>query len=122
MKPAKAGYSLFEVLLAFAIMAMILSVLLPRQTDMLTRLRNIEDRALALDYAMSRLDMLSIVAPLLPSATTDTYRTWTVTENIESTLIAGSDLTALHVEVTVQDQRGTMLATAQMQVIPDEQP
>ena len=119
MRSRTAGYSLFEVLLAFAIMAMILSVLLPRQTDMLSRIRNIEDRALAQDFAMSRLALLSIAVPLLPATTTDSYRAWTVIENIESSVIHDTDLIALILQVTIQNQRGTVLAKVQTQVIPD---
>jgi len=122
MRHRNAGYSLFEVLLAFAIMAMILSVLLPRQTDMLTRMRNVDAQALAQDYAMSRIALLSISEPLLPGTMTDSYRSWTVVEDITSMSIAGTELTALNIKINVQDRRGTVLAEVETQVVPDDQP
>ena len=39
MRQSRAGYSLFEVLIAFAILAMVLSVLIPGQARYLIRLR-----------------------------------------------------------------------------------
>lgn len=112
---------MFEVLIAFAVMTMILSVLLPRQTDMLARMRAVDDRALALDYAMSRLDMLHVTA-LQPGQTTETYRAWSVTQGVISGTLQGAQLQVMDVRIEVTDARGTLLAQIETQMIPNEQP
>lgn len=122
MTSRRAGYSLFEVLLAFAIMAMILSVLLPRQTDMLRRIQAVDAQALAHDYAMSRLALATVVGPLNAGTTTDTYRAWTVTETIQNAPLGGTNLSAWTVRVVIEDATGTPLAEAQTQVVAHEQP
>lgn len=103
-------------------MAMILSVLLPRQADMLTRMRNIDAQALAQDYAMSRIALLSVSDALSPGTRTDKYRAWTVIEEIESTSITGTELAAVDIKITIQDSRDTVLAEVETRMIPNDAP
>ena len=105
MSNPKQGFSLFEVLIAFAIMTMVLAVLLPGQTRFLERLDPAEERVLALDYAisLSEVAMLDINEPLQNPAFI--YRDWLVAQSIEPQTI-GPD--RLRIEVKAAD--GTLLA------------
>lgn len=68
------GYSLIEVLIAFAIMMMVLAALLPAQTNLLASSHNTEDRQLVAEYALSRLAPLGVTAPLIPSDASGVYQ------------------------------------------------
>lgn len=112
MTRRRAGYSLFEVLLSFAIMSMVLAVILPRQSGLLGRVALIDERHLAHDYALSRLDRLGLSDPLTPGIITQYYRGWRVTQSISD--MAQPDLQGrrqLRVFVTVQTASGAELAT-----------
>lgn len=71
-----AGYSMFEVLVAFAVMSMVLAVLLPGQIQLLQRTDTAAQKALAQDYALSRLELARVTADW-PSGQ-ETYRSWAV--------------------------------------------
>ena len=118
----RAGYTLFEVLLAFAIMSMILAVLLPRQAELQARLRAVDDRALALDYALSRTALLGVVDPVQPGVRTTGYRGWTVEERIEPLAPDGTSVALARVTVAVTDARGRPLAAHETRRALDERP
>lgn len=79
---ARAGYSLFEVLVAFAVMTAVLAVLLPGQSRLLGRAAGSEDRVLAKDVALSELDRIGLDLPLEPGEESRAYRNWTVTHRL----------------------------------------
>ncbi len=66
----RAGYSVFEVLVAFGIMALVLSALLPGQAQLLARASGGDEAILAHDFALSRIAHLSAVRPIEPGETT----------------------------------------------------
>ena len=57
--PSRAGFSLLEVLIAFAVMAAVLGALVPGQAAMAARTGEAAGRLLAADYALSRLDAVT---------------------------------------------------------------
>ncbi|WP_299695285.1 type II secretion system protein [uncultured Tateyamaria sp.] len=106
----RSGYSILEVLVAFAVMSMVLAVLIPGQTQLLVRASQAADRALAHDLALSRLDEAHVLGTLRD----ETYRDWRV---LTETAIR-SDARLL--TVTVTSAAGRPLAQAQRQIaIPD---
>lgn len=98
----KAGYSLFEVLVAFAIMAMVLTVLLPRQTLLLQRSVGLQDRAMARELALSDLARLGTELPLQPGLQDLAYGEWTLRRNISAREQIG-DKDAFDVKLEVLD-------------------
>lgn len=79
----RAGFSLLEVLVAFAIMALVLSALIPGQVGLLQRATQSGERVLAQDYALSRLAGLGLSEPF-PSGTQEArYGNWRVIEAVE---------------------------------------
>lgn len=71
----RTGYSILEVLIAFAVMSMTLAVLLPGQTQLLGRAGSAAERVLAHEYALSRLEELRIFGI---NSSTDTYENWQI--------------------------------------------
>ena len=80
----RSGYSLFEVLLAFTILAMVLAVLLPGQSNLLRRANDAPARLLALDYAASRLAAIGVETAPQPGNTEYRYRDWLVQTEIKN--------------------------------------
>lgn len=78
----KAGYTLFEVLVAFAIMALVLAVLLPRQTLLLQRTVGLQDRAMAQELALSELARLGGELPVRAGSETDAYGPWQIRRTV----------------------------------------
>lgn len=81
MNRARAGYSLLEVLVAFAILTAVLSVILPGSGRLLMRTGSAELQFLAQDYAMSRLERLVVEgwADNRPLASfSEDYRGWVI--------------------------------------------
>ncbi|WP_415400590.1 type IV pilus modification PilV family protein [Tateyamaria sp. SN3-11] len=75
----RSGYSIIEVLIAFAVMSMTLAVLLPGQTRLLGRAGDAAERALAQDYALSRLDLVRVLGAEAPASS---YGNWRVSEDV----------------------------------------
>ena len=103
---ARSGYSLFEVLVAFAVMAVVLAVLLPGQLAMIQRTDLSAKRALAQEYALSRLE-IARVTENWPTGR-ETYRRWTLDWTQEAR--AGSR--SLLVSIRLDD--GQLLAVQSM--------
>ena len=100
----KAGYSLFEVLIAFAIMTMVLSVMLPGQAQLVKRAKEQDQLLLAHDYALSRLAHIGISEPIDLGRWEETYRDWEVQISVEQ----GDPFQVL--EVSVFNKNGAQLA------------
>ncbi len=84
-----AGFSLFEVLVAFAIMTMVLAALLPGQAKFLARASGGDDRLLAQDYALSRIARLGVSEDIAEGATSHALGDWQVIE--QASLRTGND-------------------------------
>ncbi len=108
MKQSRAGYSLFEVLIAFAILAIVLSILIPGQARYLTRAKSSQERFLAMDYAQSVLERSGLSDPLDSADERFTYRNWQITRQVEP--LPGSP-SQLRVMVEVRNAAGKALAT-----------
>lgn len=114
----QGGYTLFEVLIAFAVMAMVLAAILPRQAALLTRAQGLEARQAALDYALSRLDRLGVSDPAELGEMTETYRDWVVRQSVTGAELAGG-AAAFRVQITVETRAGAHLAEiSELRVIP----
>lgn len=102
---------MFEVLLAFAVMAMVLAAVLPRQSHLLGRVAQVDERQLAQDYALSRLDRLGVADALRAGVTVEDYRDWQVSlDQTETRLPDLPNAPMLRVVVTVESASGTSLA------------
>lgn len=110
---ARAGYSLLEVLVAFVVMTLVLTAILPRQAVQLGRAEQAAQRGLALDYSRSLLDQMGVSKPLpQPGRSTTAYGDWRIevlTERFASPLGQGPD--ALNVTIFVRDRNDRALAT-----------
>lgn len=106
-----SGYSLIEVLIAFAIMMMVLAALLPAQTKILASTISLQQRQLAFEYAQSRLAPLGMTAPLTSSTTSGTYQdTWNWSEDISENLLSNAEHPLFDVEITITTIDGHPLA------------
>lgn len=125
MNPGKAGYSLLEVLVAFAILTSVLAVVLPGKTALFQRFDQAETRFLAQDYAISRLERFVIEHRSDGGADltfSETYRLWQITLSAKTGFTAppstdrdGKDTVEyLLYSVEVRDRSGSdPLASAQ---------
>lgn len=104
---SRAGYSLFEVLIAFAVMAMVLIVLIPGQAKLLARASDTDNRALAYDLALSHMAKLGISTPLAIGETVTQHGDW----NAVVAVVTGDEGQA-DITVRVVGQTGAILAEA----------
>lgn len=72
----RSGFSLLEVLVAFVVLALALSALLPALSGLSHRSRAAEDRWLAGELALSRLDMAGVIEPFAASSESGEWRDW----------------------------------------------
>lgn len=103
---AKAGYSLMEVLIAFAILSMVLMAIIPRQATLWRNAAAAEETTLALDYVLSHLANISVFGPLKPGTTQTTYRGWKILTAVSNEPLPKGKLAALRVSVTVFSAAG----------------
>lgn len=108
----QAGYSLFEVLIAFAVMTMVLSAILPHQAKFLERSNSSSKRAEAADIAYSRLSELGVARAVSPGEISDTVGDWTLYQRIEPYTVTASDADLAEVTVEVRDAAGNVLFQA----------
>lgn len=114
MKVNQAGYSVFEVLIAFVIMAMVLTALIPGQARLLLRASEANGAVLAQDLAASRMAHWGMSTPLEVGETLTVHGEWDVIETITP---AGDGLVTIDVQVL--SARGSMLASlATTRVLP----
>lgn len=110
MNRDKAGYSLLEVLIAFAIMALVLSVLIPGQARLQIRSGTADETFLATDYALSRLDQLGVSEEISPGIVEKTYRNWQVIQTVSPEAIAGTDSQTFRIILVISNPAGRQLA------------
>ena len=120
MNQKRAGYSLFEVLIAFAILTIVLSALIPGQARLMSRISQQDDIFLAQDYAYSRLARIGIVTPLEQGQFQDRYRDWVITEKISETQL--DDIPAIRlfrISVQIFSRNGKLLVSSEsLRVVP----
>lgn len=111
MNANRAGYSLFEVLIAFAIMSMMLAVLIPGQARVFARSADADTRFLATDYALSVLEEIGVSQPLQIGEVQQTFDDWRVliTAN-ETTLSDDTQMPVQHITVQILSSGGQSLA------------
>ena len=110
MNRRRAGYSLFEVLIAFAILTMVLSALIPGQASLLSRVNQQDEKFLAQDYAYSRIALIGVTEAVVSGALTDSYRDWLIVQDISETVLDGSETRLFKIVIDVQSQGSETLA------------
>ncbi|MDA8747771.1 prepilin-type N-terminal cleavage/methylation domain-containing protein, partial [Litoreibacter sp.] len=80
MTTKRSGFSLFEVLIAFAVLSLVLVALIPGQAQLLSRATQSEQQSLAMDYALSRAALLGVTHSLNKGQVHEQYREWTIVE------------------------------------------
>ncbi len=107
----RAGYSLLEVLIAFAVMSLVLSAVVPNQALLLSLASDQEQKVLALDFAVSISERLGIDAPIKLGVSETTYGDWRVQTIVESYGASDylPDLAQAHITISGAD--GRLLAT-----------
>ncbi|MBO6603898.1 prepilin-type N-terminal cleavage/methylation domain-containing protein [Boseongicola sp. H5] len=98
----RAGYSVLEVLVAFAVMAMVFAVLIPGQSALLGRTITADERLLATDFAASRMDAIGITGPITPGISEDRYRDWIVSERRLLQAAPADTLTLISVTIEIR--------------------
>ncbi|SMR83569.1 hypothetical protein SAMN04488030_0046 [Aliiroseovarius halocynthiae] len=106
----RSGYTLLEVLVAFAVMAGVLAVLLPGQSAMLRQSGNSTHAILATDYAQSRLDRLGVSDPLAEGRTQETYRQWRIETLVNESMQADGLPKYFVVQIRILDAAQQVLA------------
>lgn len=119
MTAAQAGFTLIEALVAFAVLALILTVLFGSLSRLLTGGRRAEVLREALQLAQARLDGLGIVEPLVPGESSGHFQNgfdWRlrVGDTRNSTRNAGA---GAWVEITVSATAGAMVTPAAVSLI-----
>lgn len=114
MNHRRAGYSLFEVLIAFAILTMVLSALIPGQAKLLSRVNQQDHKFLALDYAYSRMALIGVTETIASGTSTDNYRNWHISQDVSESVLDGSDTRLFKIMIDVQYQGGETLARVEM--------
>ncbi|WP_120634201.1 Tfp pilus assembly protein FimT/FimU [Ruegeria sp. EL01] len=102
---SRAGYSLFEVLIAFAVMTMVLSVVLPRQAELLERSASSAKRILAADIAYSRMSELGVSRPLEFGESTERHGEWVVRQRISPHDNKFTQFALAEITISVEDNR-----------------
>lgn len=105
----QAGYSLFEVLIAFAVMALVLAALLPGQVRFIAQANDASDALLAQDFAYSRLARLGLSEPAIQGVNEYAYGPWQVRETAEEVL---DPALGYMIEVAISSRSGQQLAVA----------
>lgn len=109
MTSSRAGFSIFEVLVAFAVMSLVLVALIPGQARLLARATEGSLNALAYDFALSKAAELGVTSPLEIGSNVGQYQDWTI---VQTTKPIGAVLDGQLVETTidVRDANGQQIA------------
>lgn len=109
MRPRSAshGFTLLETLVAFLVLALALSVLMPALSNMTRHGQDARERWLASEFALSQLELIGVTSTLQPQlsegAWEETWR-WRATVTPYQDPLAGADTAGLFlVELEVRD-------------------
>ena len=114
-----AGYSVIEVLVAFAIMALTLAVLLPGQANLGARAAIAHEETLAYDFALSRIEHYRARYSTPIGERNSNAGTWTSREVVTITSPTVG-LQRLQVLVEVYNENGRLLASELALLPPPE--
>ena len=108
MRGPRSGYSLIEVLIAFAVMALVLTAILPGQTRLLSRAASKEHRLLAMDWSASHIEALGLTDPIPLGLQTAEWNDWTLELLVEQA--PGQEIESVYsVRATVLDGQNNLL-------------
>lgn len=113
----RSGYSLLEVLVAFAIATMVIAALIPGQAALLERTKEGQESLLAYDFALSRLAELSVVRPLHEEINKSNYDRWLVRISVISVDRLDIENNQFAIVVLISDPNGHELARAESLVV-----
>ena len=108
---SRPGTSLLEVLIAFAIMALVLAALLPGQARLLGRAQDGAERLAAHDYALSILDAAGLDEPLVPGEHASAQGDWRIVLRVSEEAIR--EVPLHRIAVLIEDASGRPLASAE---------
>lgn len=106
----QSGYSVLEVLIAFAIMSLLLATLLPGQAKILSRATEGEENLLAHDVALSRLARLGHSEEILAGQTDFEDGPFRVQQDVRASSASSGRLQLFDVTVVVWNANGKELA------------
>lgn len=107
---SRSGFSLFEVLIAFAILSLVLVALIPGQAQHLARAAQADQQTLAFDFALSKSAELGITAPLVIEQRETNYRNWIVYQNTYELLRTERGL-IVETEIRITLEKGSEIAS-----------
>lgn len=110
MRHDDRGFSLFEILIAFTIMTVVLAAIIPGQARLLGRTVTEESRLLAQDYAFSLISELELEEPPEVSSEQRAYRQWTVVTDIRPVSADVFVKPVVSISVRILSLTGTELA------------
>ena len=115
----RRGFTLLEVLVAFVVLALSLSALLPALTTLGHRGRLAEDRWLAGELALSRLEAAGVTTPLARGDDSGAWQDWRWTVEVRPLRSAPpeSERFATFYEVTVEVTDGDGLVLARLATV-----
>lgn len=106
----RAGYSVFEVLIAFTIMSLVLSALLPGQAKLLSQALESESALLAHDVALSRLARLGTSEELTSGQMILEDGPWRIVQRVLQSANSSVDLDVFDIVIAVEDANQRELA------------
>lgn len=113
MTARKAGYSLFEVLIAFTVMSLVLAAIIPGQAKFIRRNDMLIDGNLAYDFALSQLAKLGISEPINPGEKHWEYRDWIVSESITENRVSPLGAPIFYINISVKTPNNKTIARIQ---------
>lgn len=108
---SKSGYSLLEVLVAFTIMTLVLTAIMPGQGRMAVRARYISEEYIAHDFALSRLAMIGRARPIIYGEHRSQYGAWFVLERVERKFLDVGHQQLLSISVEIRDPADRVIAS-----------
>ena len=99
----RRGYTLLEVITAFAVLTIALSALIPMISGLLSRSGGAQAKWAATEFAASKLAEIGVVAPIRQGVAAGTYRTdWRWTATTRPHRATGVPLGAGLYEITIE--------------------
>lgn len=110
MTASSGGYSLLEVLVAFVVMSLVLSVLVPAQSHLLHRGGAEAQRLMAQDYAYGQLAAQGVSEPIQIGVFNYVHAEWQVSRRTELEHTGYGDVRVAVITIVVEDGNRNVLA------------